>query len=287
MAGEPDPNTPPDGGGAPPPDQGGAKPDPAPPKGDPKPDPEPKHGEQKPQSVQVEVPEKFLTDGKPDLSKLVTSYKALETAQFKKRDDVRKELQAELAAERAKSIPATAAEYVSPEIKAPDGREVKLPDDLPLMQWFRTVCHDKGVTQKEFEKLASDFIKLDLARGPDWTKESQALGERADDRLERCNAWAQRMLPPDLYDAFAGIPATASVVKMFEHIMELSGEAKFALDESGAVADGPITKEQLKAMQRDPLYWSKKDPVHIAKVRAGFARLAGNKQADGRPRRTS
>ena len=95
------------------------------------------------------------------------------------------------------------------------------------------------------------------------------------------------MLPPELYDAFAGIPATAKVVQMFEHLMELSGEPKFALDGDGAVLDGPITKEALKAMQRDPLYHTKKDPVHIAKVRAGYARLAGAKQNDGRPTRTS
>jgi hypothetical protein len=98
--------------------------------------------------------------------------------------------------------------------------------------------------------------------------ESEALGEHADRRLERVDAWANSVLAEDDYGTFADIPASANMVKFFESIMELNGQPKFNMTTSTEFQES-VSREDLMAAQRDPKYWKNGgDPVHVAKVRA-------------------
>ena len=79
---------------------------------------------------------------------------------------------------------------------------------------------------------------------------------------------------------FAGIPASAGMVKLFEGIMELNGQPKFNMTSTTEFQE-TVTREDLMAAQRDPKYWQNGgDPAHVAKVRAMSAQLAKQKQSN-------
>jgi hypothetical protein len=229
-------------------------------------------------------PAKPRDDGKPDWlpakfkseEDLAKSYRELERKQFTRRDEIKAELKGELEAEQSKGLPKAPVDYTFTPIKAKDGKEIQLNPDDPLTKWFQNVAWEMKIPQAKFEKLVGDYIKVDMTRGPDWAKEGEALGPQADQRLGRIDGWARGHLPQELYNTFARIPATAELVKMFEHVMTLSGEPSFVPDDSGAGFKENLTKDDLAAMMKDEKYWREKDPRFIAQVRAGFRKLANH-----------
>ena len=135
-----------------------------------------------------------------------------------------------------------------------------------------------ALSQNEFSDFVSEYMTMQATSGPDWNQESEILGEHADRRLERVDAWANSVFTEDQYNVFAGIPASAGMVQLFEAVMELNGQPKFNMTSTTEFQE-TVTREDLMAAQRDPKYWQNGgDPSHIAKVRAMSAQLA--KQRD-------
>lgn len=217
------------------------------------------------------LPEKFKSE-----ADLATSYKELERRQFTRKEEVAAQVKADLQTEREKDMPKAPVDYEFTPIKAGDGKEIRLNPEDPLTKWFQNVAWEMKLSNKQFEKLAGDYIKVDQMRAPDWTKESEALGGAADLRLDRVSGWAKGNLPQEMYDTFAAMPATASMVKMFEHVMTLAGEPAFVPDDSGDGFKEKLTRDDLREMMKDPKYWREKDPRFISQVRAGFRRVANS-----------
>ena len=122
--------------------------------------------------------------------------------------------------------------------------------------------------------VLSEFTNIQSTSGPDWNEESQDLGEHADRRLERVDTWANSTLSEDAYNMFAGIPATAGMVKAFEEIMQLNGQPKFNMTSPTEFQEN-VTKADLMSAQQDPKYWKNGgDPAHIQMVRAMSEQLS-------------
>ena len=208
---------------------------------------------------------------------LQTSYKQLETKFHTRRDEIKAELIDEINEEASKEVPVTPADYKL-EVKDEDGNLVEVPDDDHMLNWFRDKAHNMALSQNEFSDFVSEYMTMQATSGPDWNQESEILGEHADRRLERVDAWANSVFTEDQYNVFAGIPASAGMVQLFEAVMELNGQPKFNMTSTTEFQE-TVTREDLMAAQRDPKYWQNGgDPAHIAKVRAMSAQLA--KQRD-------
>lgn len=208
---------------------------------------------------------------------LQTSYKQLETKFHTRRDEIKAELIDEINEEASKEVPVTPADYKL-EIQDEEGNLVQIPDDDHMLNWFRDKAHNMALSQNEFSDFVSEYMTMQATSGPDWNEESEILGEHADRRLERVDAWANSVLTEDQYNVFAGIPASAGMVHLFEALMELNGQPKFNMTSTTEFQE-TVTREDLMAAQRDPKYWQNGgDPAHIAKVRAMSAQLA--KQRD-------
>jgi len=208
---------------------------------------------------------------------LQTSYKQLETKFHTRRDEIKAELIDEINEEASKEVPVTPADYKL-EVKDEDGNLVEVPDDDHMLNWFRDKAHNMALSQNEFSDFVSEYMTMQATSGPDWNQESEILGEHADRRLERVDAWANSVFTEDQYNVFAGIPASAGMVQLFEAVMELNGQPKFNMTSTTEFQE-TVTREDLMAAQRDPKYWQNGgDPSHIAKVRAMSAQLA--KQRD-------
>ena len=81
-------------------------------------------------------------------------------------------------------------------------------------------------------------------------------------------AWGKKNLPANAYGALVSTPDGVKIL----HQLMASGEP--SLGGAPVAANEPASEEQLKTMLQDPRYWKTRDPAFIAKVTAGFSRLA-------------
>jgi len=214
------------------------------------------------------LPPKFETP-----EQLSTSYQELERKFHTRRDEIKQELVGEINEEVQADIPVSPGDY-SVELEDEDGNAIEMNQDDPALNWFRGKAHELGMTNEEFGDIVSEFTNIQSTSGPDWNEESQDLGEHADRRLERVDTWANSSLSEDAYKTFAAIPATASMVKAFEEIMQLNGQPKFNMTSSTEFQE-TVTKADLMSAQQDPKYWRNGgDPTYVAKVRAMAEQLA-------------
>ena len=213
------------------------------------------------------LPEKF---DRPE--ELANSYRELERAFYTRKEDFRNQIIEELNEEASADAPVSPVDY-EVQIEAPDGLEYSLAEDDPMLGWFKETAHSYGLSQDEFNGLLAEYVNIDSQRGPDWNVEAEALGEHAERRLERVDAWANNNLSENAYNAFANIQASASMVQLFEELMELNGQPQFNMTSETEFQER-ISREDLMSMQNDPRYWKEKDPAFISKVRAGFAQLS-------------
>lgn len=216
------------------------------------------------------LPEKFE---RPE--ELANSYRELERKFYQRKDELREQIVSELNQEAISAAPISPGDY-EVQFNAPEGLEYTVRDDDPMVDWFRNKAHNYGLSQDEFNEIINEYAALDSNRGPDWNVESEILGEYAEKRLERVDSWAHKSLSDEAYSAFANIRASASMVQLFEELMELNGQPQFTMT-SPTEFQERISLEDLRSMQNDPKYWRDKDPAFISKVRAGFDQLSRQK----------
>jgi hypothetical protein len=213
------------------------------------------------------LPEKF---DRPE--ELANSYSELERAFYSRKEDLRNQIINELNSEAVSSAPISPADY-DVNINSPEGVDISIAEDDPMLDWFRNTAHNYGLSQDEFNGLINEWAVMDQSRGPDWNVESEALGEHAERRLERVDSWANTNLSDSAYEAFANVPASSGMVQLFEELMELNGQPKFNMVSESDFQER-LSLDDLRSMQNDPKYWKEKDPAFIAKVRQGFSQYS-------------
>jgi len=216
------------------------------------------------------LPEKF--DRPEELS---NSYKELERAFYTRKEDLRNQIVEELNAEASSAAPISPADY-EVNVQSPDGVELNIDENDPLLDWFRDKAHNYGMSQEEFDGLINEWAAMDSNRGPDWNVESEQLGEHAERRLERVDSWAGKNLSEEAYNVFANVPASAGMVQLFEELMELNGQPQFNMISQTEFQE-TLSIDDLRNMQQDPRYWKGNDPAFVERVKAGFAQYSRNK----------
>lgn len=215
------------------------------------------------------LPEKFETP-----EQLAHSYKEMEGKLHTRREDFRNSILEELGQEASSDVPAPGDYALN--INSPEGTEVSVADDDPMVGWFREKAHDFGLSQEDFDSTINEYFQMDQARGPDWNQEVQELGEHGERRLERVDTWASANLSEEAYNKFSNIRADAATVKLFEELMELNGQPQFNMTSDNAFQE-VLDLNDLKAMQNDPKYWRDKDPSFVNKVQVAFEQYSKRK----------
>lgn len=251
----------------------------------------------------LKVPDKFveLKDGRKavKVADIVKGYGELEQAQFRRRDEVRGEIEKQIKEERAKAAPATPGDYTPApskmKFKGADGaereaygyrigdRDVEVIETDPAFNFMREVAHKYGLKDEEFHGVVQGYITAALSSGPKWSEESKALGGEliAEKREGRVASFLKGNLSAENYAYFASMPSTARSIQAIEQLMTLSGHPAFVPD-SHDIPGETYTRAQLAEMQRDPRYTGEgrpggADKAFVAQVRAGFKRLAAQK----------
>ena len=204
---------------------------------------------------------------------LASGYQELERAFHSRRDKIKDEVLNELSVEHQANVPESPGDYSM--VAEINGESIEIPE-TPMTNWFRDKAHDLGLGQDQFQQVALEYMQMEAMSGPAWENEAAELGEHADMRLERIDAWAKTNLSNDAYGTFAAIPATAAMVQTFEELMELNGQPQFAAMDSNSFQE-ELSQEDLRSMQNDPRYWRDRDPAFINKVQQGFRQVAMKK----------
>jgi len=254
---------------------------------------QPAEGQEGPQKPDW-MPDKLWGDGTQFLSEdgqldseamgkaLAESYKQAENKIFTRKDDLRKEVQEELQQEMRANVPESPDRYEPqvPEGVLPEGSDVQIDDNDPLLQQFKQTAHDIGLSNEQFNQLFQTYLQAQVANLPDVNSEVQKLGDYGPQRLERVERWMQSHLSDQAQQKMQNLAVDADTVTLFEEMMELSGEPKFQTTQQGEVQE-EITMDDLKKIQASEEY-RRGDKAVVQKVRNGYQKLAQQRARGGR-----
>jgi len=224
------------------------------------------------------IPSKFWnTDTKEvNVEDLGASYKALEKKLGMRTDELSKQIREELQNEISGKAP---EEYLLNTPELPDGVNLDIDPEMPLLQWWANTAKTRGLSQEEFDAGIKAFVDNEINSLPNLENEKQMLGDNADQRLESADLWAKKNLSSESYDTIANFASTANGVRVIEEIMKLTKDAPIPNTETKIdVTPDPL---DLKAMMKDPRYWKdgEKDPAYIKKVTNLYEKYYNQKSA--------
>lgn len=209
----------------------------------------------------------------PDLKEprtevLSKSFNELEGKFREKTETLKEEILAAMKANAPESYEIVVAE----DLEMPEGIEMNLTAEDPMVEWFFGFAKERGMTQEDVNTAINEYIKIELANMPDIEAEIGKLGDHGRDRLLRVHNWMEGKLSEEQFSALNPMLSTAASVEALEALMKSSGPGDFEGDTGGQA----LTLEELRKMQNDPRYYQQKDPVFIKKVEEGYKRLYGN-----------
>tara|TARA_B100001939_G_scaffold336572_1_gene339824 strand:+ start:2213 stop:2998 length:786 start_codon:yes stop_codon:yes gene_type:complete len=219
------------------------------------------------------LPQKFETP-----EQLAVSYGELEKSLHTRKEEFRNQIINEMQTEAKKDTPTSPGDYEI-NVEVPEGMEWEVDESDPLLNWFQGKAHEYGLNQNEFDNLVNEYVAMENTKGPDWNEEAEMLGEHAEKRLERVDAWASNNFTESAYEKFANLRADAGMVQLFEEIMELNGQPKFNMT-SNTEFQERLNLDEIRSMQNDPKYWKEKDPAFINKVKMAFEDYAKRKESN-------
>jgi len=218
------------------------------------------------------APDNFWTDDGLDIQKLTQSWKDVRGKVATRQDDLRRQVEAELAEQRAQSLP----EKYELQVQLPEDFQLgEIDENNPLMAAAVEIGKEAGLTQEQFNKLSQAYFDTILADLPDPETELAALGGDTE-RVQGAFDWVARNVPPEYQELVGSVLDRAAGVKMVEWLKEMTGEPAQGQNNSDASGES-VSEADLRAMMRDPKYYdpNKRDPSFVRQIEQGFKKLYG------------
>jgi len=206
------------------------------------------------------LPEKFWNaeEGAPNIEGMAKSYSELEKKFSQRASSLKEELQAELMSERKEGVPESAEgyEFTAPEIpNMPEGWDVQMQSDDPMLNWWRETAHQQGMSQEQFQDGINKYFDLHFGSLPDREGELKALGDNAQDRIDRVDMWLNKNLDENEYNAIADFAVTADAIQVLEKIIGIEQSEPSLSSFEGEPMTGNVNEDKLRQMMDDPRYW--------------------------------
>ena len=219
------------------------------------------------QEVQADRPD-WLPQKFENPEQLSHAYGELEKRHYQRTDDLKKTVAEEMQEEAFADVPEVPQDY-----KVSEDLGMEIPEDDPMLNWWKDRSHQLGLSDKEFNGFIKEYHEMASQSGPNTELEIQALGEYGEKRVERVNEWFKSNMEQENYEVLSQMAITAPLIKSLENIMELAGQPSVSIQDNNELKDS-LTKDDLKNMMKDPRYFQQNDPVFRQKVKAGFDQLA-------------
>lgn len=202
------------------------------------------------------LPEKFWNaeSNAPNIEGLAKSYSELEK-KFSQRASALKE---ELMSERPEGVPDSADgyEFKMPEIpNVPEGWDISMEGDDPLLNWWKDTAHSRGLTQDEFQDGINRYFEINFGGLPDREGELQQLGDNAQARIDKVDMWLNKNLDENEYNAIADFAVTADAIQVLEKIIGIEQSEPSLSGFGEEPSTGNVSEDKLRAMMDDPRYW--------------------------------
>lgn len=228
------------------------------------------------------LPEKFWNadTNSPNIEGMAKSYSELEKKFSQRASSLKEELQAEMMSERKEGVPESAEgyEFTAPEIpNMPEGWDVEMQNDDPMLNWWRETAHQQGMSQEQFQDGINKYFDLHFGSLPDREGELKHLGENAQARIDRVDMWLNKNLDENEYNAIADFAVTADAIQVLEKIIGIQQSEPSLSDFGGEPSMGDTSEDKLRAMMDDPRYWKQGeiDDAYRAEVTKAWAKHYG------------
>ena len=219
------------------------------------------------EKIMDNIPEKFLNqDGTLNSESLIKSYTELEKklGTMISVPNENSDAESKQKFNRAIGVPDNASEYPKNDLY----------DDENLREKFLQI----GLTKTQVEKIysiADEFLSPVVSELFSVQNESSAINElknffggteKMNNALHAINAFGEKFLPHDAFDALCSTPqGIQSVYKMMQ---SMEPDVKTEQNEIKNLTDA-----DLRRMMRDPKYWRDNDSEYIRKIENGFKKL--------------
>ena len=233
--------------------------------------------EQKEEIVKPDyVSEKFWNKDTKEIivEELSASYNSLEKKLGSRTEELSKQVREDIEKERLGKVP---KEYELKQPEIPDGVNIEINKDIPLLQWWEETAKNQGLSQDEFDKGIQQFIDNQISSLPSVEAEHKVLGDNAKGRIEAAELWAKKNLTTDGYNTVSNLASTANGVKVIEEMMKLTKDAP--IPEADTAIEATPSLMDLRSMMNDPRYFdsSKRDPAYVEKVTKLYEKYYGKK----------
>ena len=214
-----------------------------------------------------QIPEKFLDEnGQLNTSALVKSYCELE-----------KKMGTMISVPNEDSDETTKQKF-NHAIGVPDDAKEYPNNSLLDDESVREKFHKIGLTSKQVEEIyniAEEILQPTLKNLFQIQTETNAINElknffggteKMNDAMKEINAFGERFLPHDAFDALCSTPqGIQGIYKMMQSL-----EPEVFTDKN---VTKNLTDDDLRTMMRDPKYWRDHDEEYIRKIENGFKKL--------------
>lgn len=221
------------------------------------------------------IPEKFWDNEtqKVMLESWGKSHKELEGKLRSKTDDLRSEIEQERMAQVPESYV-----FTQPELELPDGIEINISEDDPILQAWNEIAKSAGLTQEHYNQGIQAWFESQVAQMPNRAEEMEKLGDRGQDRIESIETLLQSKLGDKGFQWFQEAMITAEGIEAVEELIGVMQKTT----QPSELGDGqPVRLSQgdLDEMMADPRYWDpvRRDPKYVERVTRGFEQLYGDK----------
>ncbi len=225
------------------------------------------------------LPEKFWDTeaGSPNIEGLAKSYTEIESKFGQRASALREEIETEIQKPR-EGVPesAEAYEYELPKEGLPVGWEFQAAEDDPMLGWWRDTAFSRGMTQDEFQAGINKYMEMQVSGIPDKDAEMKALGENAQERIDRVDLYLGKNLNEDEYNVLADFAVNAEALQVLEKLIGIQAEpsiSKFG----GEPSTGSSSEDEIRSMMDDPRYWKhgEMDDAYRTKVTEMWQKLYG------------
>ena len=211
-----------------------------------------------------------------NIEELSSSYNSLEKKLGARTEDLTKQIREDIANEVKANVPEE-YELKMPEI--PEGIEMSLDKEIPLLKWWGDTARQKGLSQEEYNAGIKAFVDNQIDALPNLESEKEQLGDNANARIEAADLWSKKNLSKESYEAIANFATTAQGVKALEEIMKLNKDAP--IPETETAIEAAPSLDDLRSMMKDPRYWKdgERDQAYINKVSMMYEKYYGSQKA--------
>lgn len=215
-----------------------------------------------------QIPEKFMNqDGTLNSDALIKSYRALEhkIGTMISVPDENADVDARAKFNRAIGVPENADAYPTCDL---------FDDDVAVREKFLEI----GLTPTQVSKIydiATEYLSPVLTELFDMQNQNTAMNElknffggteKMNEALSAINAFGEKFLPRDAFDALCASPQGIQSVYNMMRSMEPDVQMQKNVSEN-------LTDDDLRRMMRDPKYWRDHDAEYIRKIENGFKKL--------------